>query len=77
MTSWKAPFRVLIAVGSLAGFFGSWALLAHAPKPVPPVVSAPQVDIGLPAPDLPRLSLLPALPSLPGFSLPRLHTHAS
>jgi len=80
MASWKTPLRVLVAAGSVVGFFGSWALLAHAPKPVPAVARAPQVEIDRPMPDLaspPSLQPLPVLPALPNFTLPRLRTHAS
>jgi hypothetical protein len=31
----KTSFRIGIALSSVAGFMGGWALLAHAPKPTP------------------------------------------
>jgi len=71
---------MLIAAGSLVGFFGGWALLAHAPKPVPASAAAPQIEIDRPLPDLsapPALQPLPALPAFPSLTLPRLRTHAS
>jgi len=34
MSGKSSGLRLLIGMGSVAGFFGGWALLAHAPKPV-------------------------------------------
>lgn len=69
--------RVLIAAGSLGGFFGGWALFAHSGKPV---ASTPFTPAELaPAPeqpqDMPQLSLpqLQPVQPLPSFSSgPRL-----
>ncbi len=59
--------HVLIAAGSLVGFVGGWALLAHAPKPEQ--VAAPEVSpLVEPAPTLAPLQFnrtAPALQPLP------------
>jgi hypothetical protein len=43
MKLFQYAIRVLIFVGSVAGFFGGWALFAHSNKPVAAEVSAPSV----------------------------------
>lgn len=41
MKTLKRWLRLWLAGASLAGFFGGWALLAHAPKPAPLQLSSP------------------------------------
>ncbi len=76
--------RVLVLVGSLAGFFGGWALFAHSGKPVP----APSVPANVAPADLPPLNfgnpsnlqpLQPIQPLQPNTNLftPRLRTRGS
>jgi hypothetical protein len=80
MRSLRAPLRALIAAGSLAGFFGGWILLAHAPKPVQSDSNAPRIQLSGPEVDFsapPGLQLLPGLPQSPGFAFPRLRTGGS
>ena len=48
--------RILVASGSLAAFFGGWALLAHAPKPA-------SADVAVPA-DVPQIEQPQTLPTL-------------
>jgi hypothetical protein len=82
----QPALRVLVLVGSLAGFSGGWALIAHANKPVAadpaPAVSAPvdpSVPDSLPPLDLsapPQLQPIPQQ-SAPQFSMPRFRTRAS
>lgn len=78
MKWFQNSLRILMAAGSIAGFFGGWAILAHAGKPVDAV---PQVDAAPPAElaplDLPSLapqgpvpSQLQPLPSLPPSQAP-------
>jgi hypothetical protein len=89
MRQLQRGLRALIAVGSLAGFFGGWALLAHANKPVP-LEPAPAIVAPAPLPTLaplPQLSPLdrapsslqplPALPPQPQVAMPRLRTRGS
>ncbi len=74
--------RILIAAGSIGGFFGGWALLAHSGKPVAAAPAAAQVA---PAPLRPQdlltgpsqLQPLPALPPIRSMALPRLRTGGS
>jgi hypothetical protein len=83
----KTSLRVSIALSSVAGFLGGWALLAHAPKPAPLVTQQPVVEPAA----LPTLAPIPSFgrrnssnsfqqfsvnpPS--GFSRPRLRTGGS
>lgn len=76
MKHFKMSLRVWIAVSSVVGFIGGWALLAHAPKPVQASQLSPSTQVEL-AP-LPTLAPLPSLSSqgntlqqLPSFSQPR------
>ncbi len=87
MKTMKYTVRLLILAGSLAGFFGGWALFAHAGKPAPvaaapadiaPVV-LPPLDLNSPT-QLQSLQPLQPLPSLQpstSFSMPRLRTRGS
>ena len=71
--------RVLVLAGSLGGFFGGWALLAHAGKPVD-AQPAPEVAPASLPPlnfDQPSLAPLPSLPSSSGSIMPRLRTRGS
>ena len=71
--------RFLIGLGSLAGFFGGWVLLAHAPKPVG-ATSTARAEIAAPIPDfLAPQGLQPfrSLQDSPTFRMPQLRTHAS
>ncbi len=76
--------RMLVLAGSIAGFFGGWALFAHAGKPVPSAA----VPASLAPADLPPLnlsgpsdlqSLQPIQPLQPRsmFVTPRLRTRGS
>jgi hypothetical protein len=78
--------RILIAAGSLGGFFGGWALLAHSGKPVaslpPPAQVAPgpltpQDLLTLPPSQLQPLQPLQPLAPLPSMSFPQLRTGGS
>ena len=81
MKSLQRLLRVFILVGSLSGFFGGWALLAHAAKPAPEPAAAPELA---PTP-LPPLNLntpsnlqpLPPIQPLPRAASPRLRTRGS
>ncbi len=89
MKLFQQSLRTLIVAGSMAGFFGGWALLAHAPKPVasdpaPAVVAPAPVPTLPPLPQLSpldpgssTLQPLPALPAQPQFAMPRLRTRGS
>lgn len=81
----KLGLRLWIAMSSVAGFLGGWALLAHSPKPAQLVQNQPVVE----STPLPTLAPLPSfnqrsqgfqqLPSLSqnrGFK-PRLRTGGS
>ncbi len=87
MKLFQYGLRTLIVAGSLGGFFGGWALVAHAGKPV---ASDPQPAEVAPAPlpTLPPLDFsnggsptdlqpLPPMPSFSQQSLPRLRTRGS
>ncbi len=76
--------RMLVLAGSIAGFFGGWALFAHAGKPAPSAA----VPASLAPADLPPLnlsgpsdlqSLQPIQPLQPRsmFVTPRLRTRGS
>ncbi len=79
--------RLLVLVGSLAGFFGGWALFAHAGKPAPaaaaPVSVAPAdlppLDFNTPSDLQPLPQLQPLQPLQPNsnFVMPRLRTRGS
>ncbi len=56
MKFFKTGLRIWIATGSVIGFFGGWALLAHAPKPAQPT-QQPVVQMA----PLPTLAPLPSL----------------
>lgn len=75
MKSLLYSLRVLIAAGSLGGFFGGWALFAHSGKPAaavpePPaqVVPAPSQSQDLSPLSLPQLQPVQPLQPLPSFS---------
>lgn len=76
--------RILVLAGSLAGFFGGWALLAHAGKPAPaaamPAGVAPAVlpplDLNGPT-ELQPLQPIQPLPPRSSFAAPRLRTRGS
>ncbi len=51
MKLFQNSLRMLIAAGSVGGFFGGWALLAHSGKPV--AVEPPQAQVA-PAPLRPQ-----------------------
>jgi len=84
MKLFQYAIRVLIFIGSVAGFFGGWALFAHSNKPVAAEVSAPSVA---PLPPLSPLnfdvptSLQPIQPIAPmprtQMTMPRLRTRGS
>lgn len=82
--AFQNTLRALIVAGSLSGFLGGWALLAHAGKPVDGNAAA--IDANLPPLNLQSLAPsgspagafqpLQPLPST-SFSLPRLRTRGS
>ena len=84
MKLFQYAIRILIFIGSVAGFFGGWALFAHSNKPVAVDVSAPSVA---PLPPLSPLnfdaptSLQPIQPTAPmprtQMTMPRLRTRGS
>ena len=57
MKIFQKSLRVWIATASVAGFFGGWVLLAHAPKPAPATQSSTQIE----------LSPVPTLAPIPSF----------
>ena len=59
MKRFKTGFRVWIAISSLIGFMGGWALLAHSPKPVQASQPAPIITTA----PLPTLEPIPSLRS--------------
>jgi hypothetical protein len=61
MKHFKSIIRIWIALCSLAGFFGGWAMLAHSPKPA-------QVAAGRQAVAASGALSLPPLPPMPSFS---------
>jgi hypothetical protein len=76
--------RILVLAGSIAGFFGGWALFAHAGKPasagaapasVAPAVLPPLNPNG--PTDLQRLQPIQPLPPRSSFAAPRLRTRGS
>jgi len=85
MNNFKIGLRVWIAISSMVGFLGGWALLAHSPKPAQPTQPAAvvqQVDLP-PLPPMPSFNMqntnfqpLPVVPQT-NFSLPRLRTGGS
>ncbi len=85
MDHFKTSLRLLIATGSVMGFFGGWVMLAHAGKPVAAVPPAGMVEAAplptlAPLPDLnnPATRMQPLQP-MPLFSAasPRLRTRGS
>lgn len=87
MKLFQYGLRMLIVAGSLGGFLGGWALVAHAGKPVA-TESQPASVAPAPLPTLAPLDFsgndsaagLQPLPSMPRFSqapLPRLRTRSS
>ncbi len=76
--------RLLVLAGSLAGFFGGWALFAHAGKPAPAMAAPasvapadlPPLDLSSPT-DLQPLPQLKPLQPNSNFSMPRLRTRGS
>jgi hypothetical protein len=83
MKNFQNSLRLMIATGSLLGFFGGWVLLAHAGKPAqmdsPSPVVAPAPSINQPAltPNNRVPSRLQPLPSSRSQSVPRLRTGGS
>ena len=57
MKIFQKSLRVWIATASVAGFFGGWVLLAHAPKPAPVIQSSSPVDLS----PVPTLAPIPSL----------------
>ncbi len=57
MKFFQTGLRIWIATGSVIGFFGGWALLAHAPKPAQPAQQPVVVQMA----PLPTLAPLPSL----------------
>ncbi len=74
---------MLIAAGSVAGFVGGWALLAHSGKPVDAAAPQPVINQAASNPLRPQdligrqVQPLQPLPSLGQFSAPRLRTRGS
>jgi hypothetical protein len=76
--------RILVLVGSFAGFFGGWALFAHAGKPAPAVAAPasvapadlPPLDFSGPT-DLQPLQPIQPLQPRSTFVTPRLRTRGS
>ncbi len=81
MKSFLKSLRVFIAAGSIAGFIGGWALLAHAGKPVAAAAPAPAAQVApLPAQNFRTPRQIQPLPSFsqPSFGFtPRLRTGGS
>ena len=85
MKNTKYGLRIWLAMSSVVGFLGGWALLAHSPKPAQPAQAAPVVEI-TPLPTLAPLpsfrqrsqgfQQLPAMPQTRGF-MPRLRSGGS
>ena len=70
MNFFKTGLRIWIATGSVIGFFGGWALLAHSPKPAQPAQQPVVVQMA----PLPTLAPLPPIGDLnnqPGFQQPQ------
>jgi hypothetical protein len=57
MKIFQKSLRVWIATASLAGFFGGWVLLAHAPKPAQLPQDAAPADLA----PVPTLAPIPSL----------------
>jgi hypothetical protein len=57
MKIFQKSLRVWIATASVAGFFGGWVLLAHAPKPAPTTQSSTQVELA----PVPTLAPIPSI----------------
>lgn len=55
----KNGLRTWVAITSIAGFLGGWAVFAHAEKPVSNTTQQPAQQI-----EVPPLPTLPAIPSL-------------
>ncbi len=76
--------RMLVLAGSVAGFFGGWALFAHAGKPAPAVAAPasvapailPPLDFNGPT-DLQPLQPIQPLSPRSTFVMPRLRTRGS
>ncbi len=83
MKSFLNSLRIFIAAGSVAGFVGGWALLAHAGKPVDAAAPAPVIQsapVLQPSQNFTAPQRLQPLPSFtqPNFSVaPRLRTGGS
>jgi hypothetical protein len=87
--SLKVFTRIWIAVFSVVGFAGGWALLAHAPKPAPLTPSQSSTTVASTPEPLPTLAPIPSLdtpssglqspPVIPQvqMSFPRLRTRGS
>ncbi len=85
MKAIQRVLRVFIMIGSLGGFFGGWALLAHAGKPAPveaapanvaPVPTLPPLNFDTPS-QLQPLQPLQQVQPLPQFTMPRMRTRGS
>jgi hypothetical protein len=57
MKIFQKSLRVWIATASVAGFFGGWVLLSHAPKPAPVIQSSSQVELS----PVPTLAPIPSI----------------
>jgi|WetSurMetagenome_2_1015567.scaffolds.fasta_scaffold1306639_2 hypothetical protein len=57
MKIFQKSLRVWIATASVAGFFGGWVLLAHAPKPGPVAQDASQIELA----PVPTLAPIPSI----------------
>ncbi len=76
--------RMLVLAGSIAGFFGGWALFAHAgkPAPLPPAPASvapadlPPLDFSAPT-NLQPLQPIQPLQPRSTFVTPRLRTRGS
>ncbi len=70
MNGYRQALRVMIAAGSVTGFFSGWVLLAHSyvPKPTatatPPAASSMTTDQALPPLDLKALAPQGDVPSV-------------
>lgn len=83
MKSIQGLLRLFVLVGSMMGFLGGWAMIAHAGKPAPvqtPVIindTAPEALPPLQFDQPSQLQPIQPLPQQPRSSLPRLRTRGS
>jgi hypothetical protein len=81
MKLFQYAIRVFVFVGSVAGFFGGWALFAHSNKPVAAQVSMPSVAPLTPLNFDAPISVQPIQPTAPmprtQMTMPRLRTRGS